>query len=277
MIRRDSFKIIIFLTILSFSALGCGYEEVVHGLSEGQVNKIFSRLEKANIKSTRIKQSDGLWAIAVKSNRLSEAITNIDGTGFFENYSGVKSEDIDQFTPSIFDTKDRRDYYRNRITAKSLQQTLKVIPNIQDVRIHIFNFGRTSSGGFRFSVNEKAISSASAVVIIKEGKGNDYLRELKEKVKETISGATGIKSSEVNVWLHLSEGESLVHIGDELNKAMTHKIKIPDNVKKRPMKRELIDKYLFHFNLSSPLLLTLIAMVLIVGVIFGYKKVARFK
>lgn len=163
---------------------GCS-EEIIHGLSEAEANKILTGLHAASITAEKVKEPDGFWAISVTKEESLEALKVLSESRLLPE-SGPD-------TPSssgVLSSREDQKFRLERSISRELEGTLRNIPGVLESRVHLNLpptdplFGRTIS-------DDKG--SAAVLLVLNE------LTLGREEVVALVSGASGIEKTQISV------------------------------------------------------------------------------
>jgi len=173
------------LVIYALCFCGCR-EEILHGLSESEINQAIVRLEEGSIESSKTQNTDGTWSLEVSSGENLNALKILNDSYIVPKPDNTLSEG-DSLMPSREDDLFR---YERRISS-SIEGTLKRIYGVLEARVHLKLsipdqiFGASAS---------KDISSGSVMLVVNQDFNTDSTQ-----ISTLVSGAAGIKIEGVSV------------------------------------------------------------------------------
>lgn len=175
-------------------------EILVHDLSENDANKIVSGLHKNQIEVKKVKQADGFWSINVNKGDSYKALEYLTSTRI------IKSEPISKSGgSSLINSREDQLFQYERHLSSEIEYTLKSLPGVLDVRVHL-NLP-VKDPLFGKNISEDSSSSGSVLLIT----GNGFLSDLTD-IQNLVSGASGIASNLISVLIQKSIPSSLAKV-----------------------------------------------------------------
>ena len=169
-----------FLPLLILFTSACK-ESILHDLDELKANQVKLILARQNIPAFKTRDGGG-WSIKVSKSDVDRALQLIDRSRMLKRSVQRNTEDSSSFVRS----REERQRWVERKLAWSLEDTLESYPGVLEARVHIHMSDSKSLAG------SKPRSRASVLLV---GEQSIAL----EKVKQLVSGASGVES--VNVVL----------------------------------------------------------------------------
>lgn len=183
---------IILLALILFMCVGCK-EQIIHGLSEPEANKLLTRLHEVNINSEKVRQADGKWTISVASADALPAIRYLDQSRLFRDKSSQPKE-----RSGLVSSREDQRFTFERALSREIEQTLYSMEGVLDARVHLNLPVRDPLFGRR--IKDGAPGSGSVLLVAGES-----FSFSKEDVGEMVGSAAGVNSSRISVLINISE------------------------------------------------------------------------
>ena len=185
--RKVSFAVMILLVLLFTSCK----EVIMHNLDEAQANKVSIILHEYNITAEKVKSGNS-WDIQVDTEQAFSALQILDKNRFLKRLSSKTKE----HKGGLMVSREERQRQLEREQAFNLEETLEAVPEILEARIH-FYFNQPNDFD---SISKPPQRTASVLLVIGSSKKSENKPEaIKELAIKIISGATGIKESEISL------------------------------------------------------------------------------
>jgi len=181
--RGFKFFLILFLF---FGTSGCK-EQIIHDLSETEVNKIITRLGAIHIRPEKIRQPDGRWAISVNQSDVYGAISYLDNSRML-NRGANSLYKKDSLTAS----REERRFRFERALSQEIETTLTGMSGVLEARVHLNLAPVDPLFGRPFDSDNSGSGSVLLVV------GPDY-NFPDERVAALVAGASGIGPDLISV------------------------------------------------------------------------------
>lgn len=181
-------RAIILLTI--FLTAAC-QEEIVHNLSEMEVNRLRAELHAEGVESDKVRQPDGKWALAVDERQTLESLRFLESRRLLRATSEVRAQPT-----SLFMSRRERELMQLREVGEGVEDTLARIPGVLEARVHLF---REERDAFQ-RTKDAAPTSASVFLLVSP----DRIFAVDE-VRDLVSGATGTAHDRVAVLVRYGE------------------------------------------------------------------------
>jgi type III secretory pathway lipoprotein EscJ len=196
-------RVLLFL-IVSVCLVGCR-EELVHVASELEANKVMLGLRTEGIDARKVYQAKE-WVIDVPKSRLTDALRILENKRVFREES---DPDANKKSSDLFSSRQEKEARANMVIASSLSSTLRVLPEVLDARVHIYqNKSEPFTGG---SVKDR---TASVLLVVSQNSAIPV-----EQIKELVSQGGGLHASKVSVVLVESREKFQGGRTDEIHKS----------------------------------------------------------
>lgn len=164
---------------------GCGREEVIHLQSELEANRVLLGLRSEGIEARKVFTSKE-WVIDVPDAYITQALRVLEDKRIFRDApeSAASASGADMFA-----SRHDKEVRANNMVSASLANTLRVLPQVLDARVHIFQRGEDV---FTFGIVPERTASVLLILRAKE-----TLDE--ERVKDLVSQGAGLKRESVSV------------------------------------------------------------------------------
>ena len=191
---------------------GCD-EEILHSLDENQANRVKLVLAQTGIVAEKI-QENGSWALRVSGAEVTPALAALSRSRTLQRELTRKSE----LPAGLLQSKEERSRFAERELAWNLERTIESLPGVLEARVHLFLVAPSM-----LEVQEHAAEqSASALLILETG-----VKVEEQKIREIISGASGIQPQRVTVLSAAAEQNQWPAIGTPQLAASVKKTKGP--------------------------------------------------
>ncbi len=177
---------------------GCN-EQIVHNLNEQDANRLITRLADASIDSSKIKQPDGLWAIAVARGDTLEALRFLDGARLFKGAPATAEEGS-----TLMSSREDQLFRFERALSREIEETLSSIDGVLQARVHLNLPPTDPLFGQPLIKDQKG--SASVLLIT-----NQKFELDKEAVAALVAGASGLERTKVAVLVGGSSEAAISH------------------------------------------------------------------
>jgi len=188
--------------------VGCK-EQIVHDLTEQEVNRYLTRLNELRIEGDRVRQSDGRWALAVDGDDRMRAIKALDESRLLRSGNSAPLE-----KSSVINSREDQRFRVERALAREIENTLTSIDGVLEARVHLNMaptdplFGTPVKGG---------TSSGSVLVVVRDGFSLPG-----PEIAALVAGASGIDRSTISVLINRTAKDEPhdVPVGDEVSKPL---------------------------------------------------------
>lgn len=178
-------------------------EVLVHDLSENDANKIVSDLHKNEIKAKKLKQADGFWSVTVSKSESYKALEYLTSTRI------IKSEHASKASSSSFiNSREDQLFQYERHLSSEIEYTLKSLPGVLDVRVHL-NLP-VKDPLFGKNISDDSSSSGSVLLIT----GQEFLSKNID-IQKLVSGASGINPDLISVLIQKSKQSALLKVASK--------------------------------------------------------------
>jgi type III secretory pathway lipoprotein EscJ len=174
------------LGLLFCAALAGCKEEILHGLSEWEANRVLTRLHFVQIQAEKVSEPDGRWAIAVPSESMIAAMQQLEATRVLR--ARANAEDS---APSFLSSRELNRFHHERLLSREIEQSVLSMPGILDVRVHI---NLPESDALVLKTRKAEDGAASALLIAAP---DAVIQEA--QIANLVSGASGISAQAVHV------------------------------------------------------------------------------
>lgn len=171
-------------------------ETVVHNLSETEANRMLAHLFQQNIDVRKEKQTDGRWALSVEKEKIAQSIRTLDVNKLLKNELPVMEEKT-----GLVSSREQERFRFERSLSREIEATLSALPDILQARVHL---NLPSSDPLLGVKTDDSLSSGSVMLISSSGNIN------KEDIVSLVSGASGIKASQISLMIHLAEQKPFI-------------------------------------------------------------------
>ncbi len=194
--------------------LGC-QEEILHGLSELDANRLYAALDQSGIKAEKFAEADGKFVLAVDSDQVISALRVIDHSRI------VKTETTrpKSKSPLISGRAEERFQFERNLSAE-LEQTVSSIRGVLESRVHI-NLPPTDA--LLGLPKSKEGGSASVLIVTEDESVVDSV-----SIAKLIGGAAGINPESVSVMTtHVSTQITPPKLEGTVGHSQTDWLKLP--------------------------------------------------
>lgn len=175
----------IFVIILILLFCGCK-EEIVHGVGEGDANRIVTHLNDSGIAAEKKVEPTGNWSISVDNENSIRAIKIITASRIIRD--GDFGEDNKS---SLVASREEQKFKHERGLSKEIEKTLLNIPQVLEARVHLNRAVTDPILGRPVGEDQ---GSASVLLLVDAG------REVpRGEIANLIAGASGIPSTKISV------------------------------------------------------------------------------
>ena len=164
---------------------GCD-EQLVHDLNEPDANRLITRLEGAQIGSSKDKQADGKWSVSVPHDQYLSALRYLDQARLLKN-----SEAAPDFQGSMIASRDEQRFHFERALSSEIESTLMSVRGVLEARVHLNLPQVDPLLGRRLDNN----SGSGSVLLV----SSDDFKLSNEEIAQLVSGAAGINVTAVSV------------------------------------------------------------------------------
>ncbi len=175
---------LLLLLMVAVLCSGCR-EELIHVSSELEANKVMLGLRTEGIDARKIYLSKE-WVIDVPRSRFTDALRILESKRVLKESSG--SESIGNGS-DLFSSRQEKEARANKLIASNLSATLRVLPEVLDARVHIYQ--NTSEP---YSLEQSKDRTASVLLVVQSASSLEV-----EQVKELVSQGGGVPPSKVSV------------------------------------------------------------------------------
>ncbi|HMO18430.1 MAG TPA: hypothetical protein PKA63_09075 [Oligoflexia bacterium] len=175
-------RIMLFI-LLILSA--CGREEVIHLSSEIEANRVMLGLRSEGIDARKIFNAKE-WVIDVPQAMMTTSLRVLEDKRIFHEFP---EESQGMEGSELFSSRQDKELRWNKVVARSLSNTLRILPQVLDARVHIY---QKSTDVFSFETTPER--TASVLIVLRE---NAILEE--EKVKNLVAKGAGLSPEAVSV------------------------------------------------------------------------------
>ena len=161
-------------------------EQIVHNLSETDANRLINRLYKEDLKAEKVRQTDGLWALAVSQDEVPEALN------LLEEHRELRISEVPEKNPGMFASTAEKKFNLTQILSGQIEKTLSSIKGVLEAHVHI-RPEREILPWQSMNQNESK-ESASVLLVINE----DYVTT-SEDIQRLVTGATGVEQGNIAV------------------------------------------------------------------------------
>ncbi len=174
--------------------VGCN-EQIVHNLSEGEANRLLSRLHDASIDARKDRQADGKWMIGVPADATVAAIKILDTSRLLRSEEG--SQDAGT---SLVMSKEEQRLRSERLMSGGIERTISSLQGVLEAHVHLNLPVNDPLFGYRL---QNGAGSASVLVVAEDaGLVN------RADVVALVSGAAGIETKAISVVVSSSKESS---------------------------------------------------------------------
>ena len=175
------------LSLLSTLILVCGCDEqLVHDLNESEANRLITRLESAQIGSSKDKQADGKWTVVVAHDQYLSALKFLDQARLLKSTANVA-----EYQSSMIASRDEQRFQFERALSSEIEATLMSAKGVLEARVHLNLPQVDPLLGRRLESNS---GSASVLLVSAE-----RFELSNEEIAQLVSGAAGINVASVSV------------------------------------------------------------------------------
>lgn len=176
--------------VLCVSLCGCGEETILHGVGEREAHLVRLVLFDVGISSTLEKAGED-WNIEVPQQHVTAALRELERRHVLRRHERKPAN-----AGSMFETLE--DQRERLATARSieLENTIRTIPAIVDVRIHIVPELEYSPLRPR---NTEPGGSATAVVVVEGDSNSESFKLIEKQVQGILESAAGVTGARVFV------------------------------------------------------------------------------
>lgn len=182
-----------FIFIILFVFLSACREELVHVASEREANTVMLRLRSEGVDARKIFLAKE-WIIDVPKASLTESLKILEAKRVFRD----EYDDKDSGGSDLFSSRQEKEARAGKLIASNIATTLRVLPDVLDARVHIYQ-GYNEISGF----DNKKDRTASILLLTREDK---ILNE--EQIKELVSQGAGVDKSKVSLVI-VSQGNEV--------------------------------------------------------------------
>ncbi|MCB0325339.1 MAG: hypothetical protein KDD69_17270 [Bdellovibrionales bacterium] len=187
-------RLVLALIVLVLLAGGCS-EPILHELDEGQANQVRLALAQSGIDAEKVREGS-MWSIAVDSRRSAAALAEIERRRLLPLHSEKPSDSAAGFLP----TREERRHRLQEQLSLSLGKTLEQFPGVIEARVHIASTPLRTVPGI-----ESAAGETAGVLLV-----GDESQIVVDKVRQLVSGATGLDSERISVVVVADEAPATV-------------------------------------------------------------------
>lgn len=190
-LSSPALKLILLSLLLALA--GCR-EQIIHDLSEGDANRLMTRLNTAGIEAEKVRQADTGWALSVSSSNARQAI------GYLIDSRAMRRPGrADDEKPSLVSSREEQRFRYERSVSRELEGTLAGIEGVLEARVHL---NLPLADPLFGSVAGLAGGGTASVLLVTSGE----LRLSKEEVAALVAQAVGIESQKVAVLVSAGAG-----------------------------------------------------------------------
>jgi len=160
-------------------------EQILHNLSETEVNKILTRLDEISVAAEKVKQPDGSWGLSVPKADALKAIKYLNETRILPESGTALSE-----RPSMITSREEQRFRYERAISREIELTLANIPGVLEARVHL-NLPVVDPLFGQPLGNQRG--TGSVLLVVRDSSLS------REQIAALVSGASGIPSDGVSV------------------------------------------------------------------------------
>jgi type III secretion protein J len=191
------------IALAALLALTACRERIVHDLSENEVNRLMTTLSEIPLKSEKIKQADGRWALAVAKRDVMTAIKYLSRARLLQRTTPNRKE-RGRMIPSREDQR----FEFERALSREIEYTLTSVEGVLEARVHLNLPVRDPL--FGRPLDEQAGGTASVLLVATP----DFALS-KEEISLLVSGASGVAPNAIAVLLSGGGPEPAAAPGEE--------------------------------------------------------------
>ena len=173
------------LVACSLSLAACK-EQILHNLSEVDVNRVLTRLNDVQIEASKEKQADGRWAVAVRSDQTLQAIKFLNEARVVRESKAV----LDSKSSLVSSREDQR-LRMERVLSAEIENSIDSMNGVLESHVHLNLPPSDPLFGYRL---DSASGSASVLVVLAHAA--DLRRE---DIVGLVSGASGVPVGAISV------------------------------------------------------------------------------
>ena len=186
------------LFIFSFLMLSGCKETILHDLTEGEGNRLLTRLHQEGITAEKHLQSDGSWALSVARKDAISALSSLSNARVFRRMDTTRSE----LASGMLPTRETQRFQYERALASDIESTLMALNGVLESRVHLNLpptdpiFGRTTEEDSGFS--------GSVLLITDQG-----FQERHEDIQVLVAAAAGLNPENIAVLISGTDSREL--------------------------------------------------------------------
>lgn len=161
-------------------------ENILHDLSEHEVNRLIAKLHEVNISAKKIKQPEGRWAIAVKNSEAIRSIQILDDSRLLRGLNKTEKE-----KPALISSREEQRARIERTLAEQIQTTLTSIPGVLEAHVHL-NLPPVDP---LFGQPLTSIQGSASVLLITS---TNYIMKSQD-IALLVSGAAGLPAEKISI------------------------------------------------------------------------------
>ena len=186
------------LIVLAVALSACD-EKLIHDLSEGEVNRVVSRLHKGGIAADKIQQADGRWSVSIPQGEMVRALSVLDTSRVLARRSvGEERKSKGSFIPS---REEQWFQYESQV-AGSLEATLLTLPGVVDAHVHL----KLPPSDPLLGTRDAGQGSGSVLLLIEAEAAGVEIHEA--DIAKVVAGGAGIPADRVRVLKSVSGATS---------------------------------------------------------------------
>ncbi|MBX7137456.1 MAG: hypothetical protein K1X83_05680 [Oligoflexia bacterium] len=171
-------------------AVLCGCrEELIHGLSEGNANRLLGELIEAGYEVDKVRDSGTGWALRVESADVPGALRFINQSRLVEPERQPESRGN-----SLIPDKEEQRLRSEHLLAQEIENSLTSLSGVLHARVHLY---RPLAGGM-LAPHPVSGRTGSAAVLLTTA---DELSVSRDDIAALVSGAAGVEQEAVTVVL----------------------------------------------------------------------------
>lgn len=219
---RVSCKKILLLALL-IPLLSACREELIHDLSEGDVNRVVSRLHKGGISAEKAQQADGRWSVSVSREDMVGAISLLDTSRVLARRAvGDERKGKGSFIPS---REEQWFQYESQV-AESLEATLLTLPGVVDAHVHL----KLPPSDPLLGTRDAGQGSGSVLLILENDSRAALVHE--GDIAKVVAGGAGIPVDRVRVLKSSASGAGEENLGSfGIASAKSEDVNLPEEAK----------------------------------------------
>lgn len=167
---------------------GCK-EQIIHNLSEADVNRYLTRLHDDRIEGEKVKQADGRWALAVDKEDRVKAIKILEDSRLLRSVESVGND-----KPSMISSREDQKFRHERALSREIENTLASVAGVLEARVHL-NMAPTDP---LFGTPVKNGKSSASVLIVAE----EQFALKETDLAGLVAGASGIDKDAISVLIN---------------------------------------------------------------------------